>query len=653
MEQLALGGSAGLSSSRVDRERLQVAMSAAHLPSLLMVLYQLTGDEKWLRDPYRPARSAGLDINQLGGFPEEIQGEIREAALHAVMAWTQGREPSVPEPDDALLVKMLATCVSEEVPDPYAPLIAQEMRLRVPEEPSLGGGAGRDRDFRVAIIGAGVSGLGLSYRLQTAGVEHVILEKNPDLGGSWYENRYPGAGVDTPSYLYSFSYFPSQWSTFFGRRDEVQAYLQEVADHFDLRKNIRFQTEVMAAEWDEGCQRWQVTTRDASGQETTTRYHGLVSAVGQLNRPKIPHFPDRDRFRGESFHSAQWPDDLDLTGKKVAVVGTGASAMQIVSFIADEVDELTVFQRSPQWIAPNDDILREVEEGTHYLMEVVPFYHAWYRAMLWWTFTDRIHNTLRIDRDWPHLDRSINAVNDSHRRHFTRYLEQELEGREDLQEKSLPDYPPFGKRMLLDNGWYRAIRRDNVRLVDQPVAAFAETGVRTAEGEEYEADVVVLATGFEAKRLLHPMEITGRDGQSLRDFWGEEDATAYLGMTTPGFPNLFILYGPNTNLGHGGSFIFISESQAHYVADLLCRMVLEDIGVLEVKREVHDEYNQSLDAAHAEMIWSHRGMDTWYRNSKGRVVTNFPWRLLDYWQMTRSVDLDSYEVTPAVAESTP
>lgn len=640
----------GTGTASIDPDRLRSALSAAHLPSLLMVLFQLTGDEKWIHDPYRPIRSSGLDINVLGGFDESIQAEIRDAAERAILDWADGREPAVPAPDDDLLIELLSTCVSEEVPQEYGPLIAQEMRLRVPDEPSVNGDGPAD-EFSVVVVGAGVSGLAMSYRLQKAGIKHVVVEKNRGLGGSWYENRYPGAGVDTPSYLYSFSFFPRQWSTFFGRRDEVHEYLQEMAANFDLHRHIRFNTEVLAAEWNEASQRWHLTVRDVSGQERSASCNVLISAVGQLNRPKIPHFPGRDRFKGPSFHSAEWPDDLDVTNKRVAVIGTGASAMQIVSFIADEVEQLLVFQRSPQWIAPNDDILRGVEEETHYLMEVVPYYHAWYRAMLWWTYTDRIHQTLQVDPEWEHPDRAINENNDVHRRHFTRYLEQELEGREDLKKKSLPDYPPFGKRMLLDNGWYRAIRRDNVDLIDQPVAAFTETGLHTSDGEEYDADVVVLATGFEAKRLLHPMQIRGRSGQTIREVWGEEDATAYLGMTTPDFPNLFLMYGPNTNLGHGGSFVFIAENQSRYIADVICRMVDDGIGSVEIKRDVHDEYNRQVDAAHAQMIWSHPGMDTWYRNSNGRVVTNFPWTLLTYWQLTRRVDFADFKATRAMTRS--
>jgi 4-hydroxyacetophenone monooxygenase len=330
------------------------------------------------------------------------------------------------------------------------------------------------------------------------------------------------------------------------------------------------------------------------------------------------------------------------------VVGTGASAMQIVPAIADQVGELTVVQRSPQWVAPNANYFRPVGEDIHRLMEQVPFYHSWIRFRLAWINNDKVHASLQRDPDWPHQDRSLNATNDGHRQFFTRYLTEQLAGREDLIEQVLPDYPPFGKRMLLDNGWYAALKKPTVELVTDGVTEVTETGVRTSSGREIDADVLVFATGFEAQRLLHPLDIRGRGGVSVRDVWGDDDAYAYLGITTPGFPNLFLMYGPNTNLGHGGSYIHIAECQVRYITDLVRTMVDQGLGAVECREDVCAEYNRRVDEAHERMIWSHRGMDTWYRNAKGRVVTNSPWRVVDYWQLTHSADLSDFVVEPAV-----
>jgi 4-hydroxyacetophenone monooxygenase len=273
----------------------------------------------------------------------------------------------------------------------------------------------------------------------------------------------------------------------------------------------------------------------------------------------------------------------------------------------------------------------------------VPFYREWYRFRLAWAFNDRIHASLQKDPDWPYPERSLNRVNDSHRRFFTSYLESQLEGRGDLIERALPTYPPFGKRMLLDNGWFAALKRSNVDLITSSVSALTRTGIVAADGTERPVDIVVFATGFQARRPIH-LDIRGRQGRSLAEVWGDDDARAYLGITTPGFPNLFFMYGPNTNLGHGGSFINLAEGQANYIADALCQMLNTGIVSIECRPEVCDEYNARLDAAHERMVWTHPGMDTWYRNAKGRVVTNMPWRVVDYWTMTRHADLGDFIV---------
>jgi 4-hydroxyacetophenone monooxygenase len=312
-----------------------------------------------------------------------------------------------------------------------------------------------------------------------------------------------------------------------------------------------------------------------------------------------------------------------------------------------------VFQRSPQWAAPNDVYFSPIDDAASLLMEHVPFYRRWYRTRLSWNTGDRVHASLQKDPRWEHGDRSVNAVNDGHRRVFTRYVESELAGRADLVAKALPDYPPFGKRMLLDNGWYAALRRDDVDLVTAPVAAVTPTGVRAQDGTETAADVVVLCTGFEAQKPLWPLSITGRDGLTIADVWGPDDADAHLGITVSGFPNLFLTCGPGTVLGHGGSYITIAECQVRYIVEALVGMVENRLGAVEVLPEVHADYAARHDAAHAAMIWTHPGMRNWYRNPAGRVVCALPWRIVDYWGMTRHVDWNEFAVESRVSPRSP
>jgi 4-hydroxyacetophenone monooxygenase len=635
----------------LSKKKLREAVRCANLPTLVMVLFQLTGERKWLQDPYRPTRPTGLSAHDHGGFSEDVQRQIRDAAVEAIERWAAGKTAAVPAPRGQLFVEMLSACMGEPVPDEFEHMMAEEMGFA--PGPAHRPETNRAAQFQVVIIGAGVSGLLAAWQLRKAGIDHIVLEKNQDLGGTWLLNTYPGCGVDTPSYLYSFSFLQHDWSTHFAKRGEVFGYLKDMAERFDLVRSVRFGTEVRSAVYDAATQLWTVTTRGAAGNEQRIVANAVITAVGQLNVPSITDIPGIEQFGGPIFHSARWPDGLELTGKSVAVVGSGASAMQIVPAIADRVAKLTVFQRSPQWIAPSSDYFGTIPEDVHWLIARLPYYHRWYRLRLAWTFNDKVHSSLQVDPEWPYLARSVNAVNDGHRKFFTRYLRKHLDGRPDLIRKALPDYPPFGKRMLLDNGWFQAIKKPNVELVNQAVTSITATGVHTASGEEHAADVIVLATGFQARRILTQFDVLGRRGLPIREVWGDEDARAYLGICIPGFPNLFMMYGPNTNLGHGGSYILIAESQIRYILDLLCKMIERGIGAVECRPDVHDDYNRRVDEAHAKMIWARPGITNYYKNARGRVVTNSPWRHVDYWWMTHESDLSDFIVEPAVVASAP
>lgn len=629
-----------------DESMLREALESANLPTLLMVMFQLSGDRRWISDPYRPVRSKGMSDNDTGGLAPQVQAEVREAAFDLLVAWGEGAPMALPVPDDDLLVELISTCMGEEVPREFGPMFGEDMRANLEGDRDRSVTA-RGEELSVVIVGAGVSGIAAARELKASGIRATIFEKNPEAGGTWFENRYPGCGVDTPSHVYSFSYQPRRWSTYYGKRDEVLAYVQEVARSSGVVDQVQFDTEVLSAVYDESSQRWTVTTRTAGGEPVEHVANVVITAVGQLNRPAVPTIEGAKSFEGRQFHSAQWPEGFDVTGLRVGVVGSGASAMQIVPAVADSVESLTIFQRSPQWVAPSFNYSSPVPEPVHWLMENVPNYQLWFRLRLSWLINDRLYPSLEIDPTWEHPERSVNAHNDAHRRALTRYIEDELEGRPDLLEKSLPTYPPFGKRMLIDNGWYAALRKDGVELVTEGVASIDATGLTTTSGEHVELDVIVYATGFEAKKMLWPMDVQGRGGVTIRERWGDEDAKAYLGLTVPDFPNLFVMYGPNLNLGHGGSYMFAGECQARYVAQLCVLMAEQGVGAVEVRREVHDAYNDAVDARHARMIWSHRGMDTWYRNAAGRIVTNSPWRVVDYWRLTREVDVDDFVLEPA------
>lgn len=628
----------------LDVARLERGLESANLPALLMVLYQLTGEARWLEPPYQPHARFGMDPNDSGGFTEEIQSEIREAAREAIVDWNRGLPPVDPRPSGDRLVKMMSLVVSEEVPPAYEAMMAQQMGFGESVAASAVDLSGRP-DFRVIVIGAGLGGLMTALRLKQAGIPFRVLEMSDHVGGVWWANRYPGAGVDTPSYLYSFSFFPQNWPTYFAKRQDVVRYVESFVDHFELWPSIEFDSEVTEAVWDDTKQKWTLTVKSSDGGAQIMYAPVVVSSVGIFSRPKIPDLPGIDRFDGPLFHSARWPDGLSLEGKHVALVGTGASAMQILPKIIDVAEKVTVFQRSPAWVIPVSNYFDEVPSDLHWLFENVPFYYGWYRFSLSWTFNDKLHRTLQVDPEWEHPERSINRTNDRHRVQFTQYIQSELDGRPDLIEKCVPDYPPWGKRMLIDNGWYASLRRDNVELITEGVAEILPHGVRTTEGTERPADVIAFSTGFHTTQFLFPMSIIGRDGVALREKWDDDDARAYLGICSPGFPNLFFVYGPNSN-GSGGSFLAWSESQVGYILQLLEAMVDRGLGAIEPRVEVHDRYNEEVDAAHARMIWTHPGLTTYYRNSKNRVVVNTPWTVLGTWSRLRHANLEDYVVEP-------
>lgn len=634
----------------VDVARLRDATRAGNVPTLIATLVEMTGDRHWLAERYRPSRPRGMDDNRTGGLAPEVRDEICDAVVEAVCRWHTAGSPPRRQMSGDEIAAVLDFTAGESVPHEFSPMMAEIVGGTT--EPRVSAETLDTSQLTAIVIGAGVAGMLMSVQLAAAGVEHIVLEKNDEVGGSWWENRYPGAGVDTPSYLYSISSFEHHWSTHFGKRDEVQGYLAAYADEHRLRSRIRFGVEVESAAYDPAAQQWAVRTRDRDGVCETLEARLVISAVGLLNRPKIPALPGMDDFAGRIFHSAQWPTELDepgaLTGKRVAIVGSGASAMQIGPAIVDDVESLTVFQRSPQWIAPNDDYFAPVGDDVHWLMDHVPGYREWYRARLSWIFNDKVHPTLQVDPDWPEATASINAANHGHRGFYLRYLREQLGDREDLIELSTPDYPPFGKRMLLDNGWYSMLRRDNVELIPRAVEKVTRTGVIDADGSARDFDIIVLATGFHSDRFLYPMDVRGRSGRSTVEVWGENDAFAYLGITAPDFPNLFVLTGPNTALGHGGSFISILEYQVRYVADAIALMARERLGALEVRHDVTADYNRAVDEAHARMVWTHPAMTNWYRNDDGRVVAVLPWRIIDYWRMTRSVEPADFVREPIV-----
>ncbi|MBF6277874.1 MULTISPECIES: NAD(P)/FAD-dependent oxidoreductase [Nocardia] len=634
----------------LDRATVHAAVTAGNIPCLLPVIYQLTGEEKWLSAPYVPAAPKGYEELNSGGLDPAIQAEIHEAATDAILDWSRGKPIAQPAPTGGELARLMSTVMGEPIPETYSPMIAEQLGFTPFEPADIGALIEHDRpDFGVVIVGAGISGLACAIHLDKAGIPYTVFERNDRIGGTWWENTYPGARVDIPSDLYSYSFRPKNWTENFARRDELFGYLEDVARESGVLDKIRLRHSVDNAVWDDQARQWVISVTGPDGERQELRATALVTAAGLHSTPNVPEFPGTDDFRGQIVHAARWPEDIDLTGKRVAVVGSGAAAMQLVVAITDQVQSMVVLQRQPQWIAPNEHYFQPSPQSKHWLYDNIPFYRGWYRFRLYWLYTERTYAALPVDPQREAKGKLVSSLNDAYRAYLTQYLEQQLAGHEQLREQTLPTYPPFGKRLLIDNGWFTTLVKPHVELLTDSVERLTPAGLVTVGGEEREIDVLILCTGFQQQRYLYPMDIRGRDGIALREHWDDDNGRAHLGITTPGFPNLFFLYGPNTN-PPGGSFITIGEAQVRYVVEAISRLVTDDLATLECRQDAYDRYNEELDEANSRMVYAMDGVNSYYRNSTGRVVTNSPWPVVEYWTRTQHPDPADFVATPRGAD---
>lgn len=629
---------------------LSSAIAEGDIRVLLMVLVHVTGDEKWLEPPYKPKRDVRLIPDPDAGVPKEIQDEIRAAVLNLFANGTP--KPVITDPGNELMLRMMRATLGENVAPEYAPLMREEMGF-VPRDARWRAQPSGEKlaQQHVLIVGAGVCAIALGVALGRLGIPYTIVEKQDEIGGTWYVNRYPGCGVDTPNHSYSFSFGArNPWTRYFAQRQELLDYLLKVVREHDIRRHVRLSTELVASHWDEGKRRWISTLKTANGEE---RFEStaLVSAIGQLNDPLPARFKGDEDFKGLKVHSALWSDDIKLDGKHVAVIGTGATAMQLVPSIADRVASVTVYQRTAQWARPVKGYSDPITEGAQWLLAHLPFYVQWYRFNMFWRYGDGLLPFLRKDPAWPHPDRAVNKGNDRHRQELADFILSELKDRPDLIEKCMPTYPPYGKRILLDNNWFKTLTRPNVELVTDRIDHFAADGIVTADGTSRQHDVIVISTGFKVSEMAARLDLTGRDGKNLKQVWEHDNPTAYLGLTVPDFPNLFLMLGPNSGPAHGGSVIFQSECQTRYISACLVEMIENDIAAIDVHPAAHDAYIREVDAEHEQLIWTHPGMTTYYRNSRGRVFSAMPWRFVDYWKMTHDSDFAQYRTTKSRQET--
>jgi cation diffusion facilitator CzcD-associated flavoprotein CzcO len=489
----------------------------------------------------------------------------------------------------------------------------------------LNNGGTDQRHSRVAIIGTGFAGLGLAIRLREAG-EHdfVVFERADEVGGTWRDNTYPGCACDVPSNLYSFSFAPNpDWSRSFSPQPEILDYLRGCADRFGIRPHIRFGHEMQGADWDEDAARWRIAT---SQGEYTAEF--LVAGMGPLSEPSIPDLPGLDTFEGTVFHSAEWNHDHDLTGERVAVIGTGASAIQFVPQIQPEVGKLHLFQRTAPWVVPRTD--RRFSRTQRWMMRWVPGFQRSIRAAIYWSRETFVWALLR-----PKVIRRLQALS---LRHLARQVPDP-----GLRADLTPDYTIGCKRILISSDYYPSLTQPNVELVTQGVTAVGPRSVVAANGTEREVDTIIFGTGFHVTDPPGVERLRGRDGVTLREAW-KDGMSAYLGGAISGFPNLFMLIGPNTGLGHTSMVVMI-EAQITYLLDCLRTMQARNLATVEVRSEVQAAYNADIQSQLVDSVWNQGGCRSWYLDDQGRNTTVWPTYTWRFRQRTRRFDPDAYLLT--------
>ena len=621
-----------------DDSTIRAALEHANAPVMIASLVLLTGDLSLLRGDIQVNMGRSRDL-QCGILPEH-QAEVRFKAFEALKAYRDQGCPAPPPLGPEAFREILGFLTGQELPDAYVRFLMEESEF---ESDDAYGLEGLDRipeavrrDFHVVIVGAGMSGLLAGYRLKEAGIAFTIVERSMDVGGTWLDNAYPGCRVDNPSHVFEYSFARHNWPQYYCSQPVLLDYFRRFAADSGLRRHIRLGHEVEGADYDDVTGTWTVRIRDANDAPTILRANALVCATGQLNQPHLPDIEGLGDFDGPTFHSARWDTSQDLSGKRVAVIGTGATAMQLVPEIADQASEVLVFQRTPPWIYPVPSYRKSVPAGEQWLFDHVPFYAHWYHFLLFWLDGEGLYASVTKDPVWPHQERSVSEANETLRNHLIASIRREIGDDRELVEASIPSYPPCGKRLLVDDGtWYRTLTRGDVHLVTDPIECITKHGVRTRGGTEHNVDIMVYATGFHASRFLWPMKIAGRGGRDIREHWGD-DPRAYLGIVVPEYPNLFCLYGPNTNIVITGSTIFFSECAAHYILDCI-RLLLENgHRSLECRKDVHDAYNEIIDEGNLQVAWGAPNVRSWYKNRAGRITQNWPFKLLEYWTRTKA-----------------
>ena len=622
----------------VDAAALLAAIDVMEPGPLLMTLVHHTGDLTLLAE-FRGLLATAREMGSArlpAEYPPEVADAVRQRA-HALLGGDL--VPALRAPDDELFLEMARVCTDDDIGPEYVPYLREQAGFELadgssaPHRPVPPG-------FRVAVIGAGMVGINAAVKLSEAGFDYKVFEAGDEIGGTWVRNTYPGAAVDTPSHFYSFSFeLNPGWTKFYPEGPEYLAYLRHVVDKYRLAGRIALSHRALSCEWQDERQIWRVTVAGPDGRAEVYEANAVITATGVLNGVSIPKIPGAETFAGIAMHTAEWDESVDLAGKRVVVLGTGCTSVQLVANLAGTAEHIDVVFRQPHWIAPERNVVSVVDDSTRWAMRHVPYYHQWYRLKTHWFTADKSYWIPRIDEDWYATHVSSSPANDMLMQICLKHLHDQLGDRPELVEMLTPDFPPFAKRIVKDPGFLAAVRRDDVALHPASFERIEPDGVHLTNGSFLPADVIVWATGFKLEYLSF-LDVIGRDGTTLAESWaGGTDPRAYLGIMVPGFPNFFVTAGPNSVPNHGGGHNVIGEEHVHYAVETLRHLVDHDYTAAEPRGDVTEAYNEQVDAELDHTVWRHGGSaNGYYRNAAGRAWISCPWRLVDFWRMLRGPD---------------
>lgn len=619
------------------------AAIAQAVPNVLrLALYEATRDPELaaMEVERKPYWGGAFFVSELAG---RHVARVQEMAVDFILGGGQsGRKPSEGE-----LRAMMDLLIGQPVSDfnyevGRGDLVDDPFPLGVEwtQEPP----AEARQAFHVVIIGAGLAGLSTAIQLDRLGIRYTIVERNPEVGGTWWVNDYPEARVDIASHHYQYSFMKNYpWRHYFATQEELLEYARTVADRFDLRRNLRLATLATSADWDEDSATWRIGIEGPGGGEETLVCNVVISAAGLFNSINMPDIPGIGEYRGKMFHTTAWDHGYDYSGKKVALIGVGSTGAQLMPALAAKAGHLTVYQRSPQWVSAIEGYRAEVSGEVQWLFDHFPNYWGWYS---YFTFCINMggdpEGLQNVDPEWQRAGGMISQRNDELRKHNIRYIQSKVGHRPELAEKLTPGFAPFAKRPVVDNGWFDALDRPNVDLVTAPIRRITADGIESEDGYR-PFDLIVVGAGFKTERYLWPVAYRGRGGISLEDAWEKDGARAYLGISIPDFPNLFVIYGPNGQARSGGLIKWL-EIWSRYALRMIVTMIEQGHRSASVRRDVHDDYNRRMDEAMKLCVWGQEGSESYYINSHGRSAVNMPWKPAEFYAWVREPDLDDYDV---------